>query len=274
MGAFVCRICGITSTPWDTALVLKKYQVQYFRCEECGFIETEYPYWLEDAYSEAIADTDLGLIAMNVSSHRITKRIITVLFNANEKFIDYGGGYGILTRLMRDAGFEFYRSDKYCPNLFAKGFDAGFREAQRYELVTAYEVFEHLQDPAETLKEMCRLSRNILFTTCLIPFERPPKASEWWYYALGTGQHISFYTHQSLSVLAARAKLNLYSHGSVHLFTEKRISPIIFSMLSSHRAGRIIELILPRRMSLLAEDAALAAGAALGGARTSWPPKA
>ena len=248
----MCKICKGSLRLWDTALVLKKHDVKYFRCENCGFIQTEEPYWLKEAYSNVIAATDVGLLSRNYNNYHATQRMIYFLFDANAKYIDYGGGYGILTRLMRDAGYEFYHDDKLCPNLFAKGFDADLRE--RFELVTAYEVFEHLVDPMETISEMTRLSSNILFTTSLVPFDSPPKTSEWWYYSLSTGQHISFYTTKSLSTLAAHARCNLYSRGAFHLLTQKRINPLLFAVLSSNRTERIINPLLAKRHSLLPAD--------------------
>jgi hypothetical protein len=38
----------------------------------------------------------------------------------NGTFVDIGGGYGLLTRLMRDRGFDFYWKDPHCENIFAK----------------------------------------------------------------------------------------------------------------------------------------------------------
>ena len=47
----------------------------------------------------------------------------TVFFKSNGSIVDYGGGYGLLVRLMRNSGFDFYRYDPYCANFFAKGFE-------------------------------------------------------------------------------------------------------------------------------------------------------
>jgi hypothetical protein len=45
------------------------------------------------------------------------------MFDANNRFIDYGGGYGLFVRLMRDAGFDYYWFDKFCDNVLSKGFE-------------------------------------------------------------------------------------------------------------------------------------------------------
>src|ERR1017187_3028144 len=174
----MCKICSRASAPFDTETILGRYKVQYFRCPECGLIETEDPYWLSEAYSEAIAQSDIGLVGRNVSLSHPTKLIISTLFRASGRFVDYGGGYGLFVRLMRDAGFDFYRYDKFCSNLFAKGFDVAPTDDKGFELLTAFEVFEHLPDPLGGLDAMLALSTNILFTTCLIPLKDPPRPKD------------------------------------------------------------------------------------------------
>src|SRR5689334_9245433 len=100
----MCKICSTLSDPFGRGVVLQKYDIQYSRCPSCGLIETEHPYWLGEAYSTAIAPTDLGLLQRNIQLARATQVLINLLSDPAGKFVDYGGGYGILTRLMRDAG--------------------------------------------------------------------------------------------------------------------------------------------------------------------------
>lgn len=248
-----CNVCSKATTFIDKAQVLSKYDVQYFRCTTCGFIQTEKPYWLNEAYSEAINQSDLGLLSRNIALARITKVIIMTLFNSNAKFMDYGGGYGIFVRLMRDFGFDFFRFDKFCANLFAVGFDADIEEKKQYELITAFEVFEHLTSPLDEIESMLNFSKNILFSTLLVPSHNP-KPNEWWYYGLDHGQHISFFTLQSLSVIAERFSLNLYSNGSsLHLLTEKKIPDLWFRLISRDKISQIMNLLL-KKESLLDSD--------------------
>jgi len=67
---------------------------------------------------------DLGLVCRNIALAGLTHAIILVFFNCNARFIDYGRGYVLLVRIMRDRGLDVYRSDKYAQNLFAQGFEA------------------------------------------------------------------------------------------------------------------------------------------------------
>ncbi|MEH2392650.1 MAG: methyltransferase domain-containing protein [Nostoc sp.] len=224
-----CKVCKSDSHLFAQSILLGKHKVDYFQCSNCEFVQTEEPYWLEEAYSEAIAKTDVGLVFRNNSLSLQAANIIFRVFNHEAKFLDYGGGYGMFVRMMRDLGFDFYWIDKFCTNLFAKGFEANKYTSNSYELVTAFEVFEHFINPIEEIENILKFSRNILFSTELLP-PNNPKPNEWWYYTLHEGQHISIYTLNTLSIIAKKYNLNLYSNGfSLHLLTEQKLYPEVFN---------------------------------------------
>ncbi|NJO93452.1 MAG: class I SAM-dependent methyltransferase [Hydrococcus sp. RM1_1_31] len=219
-----CKICKSKAYEFSRATVLGKYEIDYFQCSDCGFIQTEEPYWLEEAYSQAISASDVGLICRNLRLSTLAKYLIFNFFDHNGKFLDYGGGYGLLVRIMRDAGFDFYWSDKFCQNIFAEGFEAHQAEKNQFELVTVFEVFEHLVDPGEEIEKIFRFSKNILFSTEILP-ENNPKPNEWYYYALFAGQHVSIYTKKSLSLIAAKYNDNiLFQTALAYIYLQKKVS--------------------------------------------------
>lgn len=87
-----CKICGHSVTVFSNARVLNKYSVKYYFCDTCRFVQTEDPYWLNEAYSEAIAVSDVGLVDRNKKFSKITRTVIRTFFDCNGKFLDYGGG--------------------------------------------------------------------------------------------------------------------------------------------------------------------------------------
>lgn len=248
-----CAICNAPTVKFASATVLGKYMVDYFQCRRCGFIRTEDPYWLDEAYFEAIKRSDVGYVQRNLRLAKITKVVIKSLFNSSKRFLDYGSGYGLLARIMRDSGFDFYCFDKHCVNLFAPDFIAYPVDRGHYELVTAFEVFEHLVDPIQGIREMLSFSGSILFTTELLPSDTP-KPEEWAYYGLEHGQHISFYTLKSLVAIADKLSLNLYSDGKMrHLLTPKKLPPIVFRIISIYKVAALLSHLF-NRASLTAAD--------------------
>ena len=235
---------------FDRARVLKKYDVSYFRCPSCGFIQTEDPYWLEEAYAHSITRSDIGYVQRNIDNARLVKACLALFFPKGGRFVDQGGGYGMLVRIMRDLGFDFYRRDKYCENLFAETFEAD--PAQAYDLTTCFEVFEHLPDPMPEIEAMLRQAPSLLFSTQLIP-ETPPKIADWWYYSPHHGQHLSFYALDSLRHIARRHDLHLCSNGTHHLLTPRRIWNPLFRLACRKRFYVPFDLLV-RRLSLHAAD--------------------
>lgn len=248
-----CHICNHNLTLFATAQIANRHKAHYYKCDFCNHIQTEKPYWLDRDYSEPINQSDIGLASRNILLAKKARAIISVLFNRRGIFMDYAGGYGLFVRLMRDYGLDFFRCEKYCPNLFAQGFDADDKEQVQYEMVTAFEVFEHFEKPLEEIDNMLKFSRSILFTTELVPVSFP-KPGEWWYYGLDHGQHISLYSQRSLAIIAQKFHLQLYSDGkSLHLLTEKKFSPFLFTMLTKSCINFYLDLLFPSK-TLLASD--------------------
>lgn len=220
-----CKICESDSHHFSTAKLLGKHDVDYFQCSNCGFVQTEESYWLDEAYSEAIAVSDVGLVYRNNMMANIASKLLFNYFDHEAKFLDYGGGYGLFVRLMRDKGFDFYWFDKFCKNIFACGFEFQDNQQNNLELITAFELLEHLTNPVQELKEILNLCPNILFSTELLPKDNPTP-DKWWYYTPHEGQHISIFTLKSLEILASNHNLKLYSDGrSLHLLTTKQDLP-------------------------------------------------
>jgi len=233
-----CRICDAAAEAAFSHTILTKYPCDYHYCEACGFLQTQEPYWLDEAYSSVIAATDTGLVQRNVAISKTLSVILFFLFDRHGSYLDLAGGYGMLVRLMRDVGFDFYWADRYCENLLARGFDE-FNVGSSYTAVTAFEVLEHVADPLRFIAESLKHAdtRTIVFSTTL--FEgSPPEPGSWWYYAFETGQHVSFFQARTLQLLADRLALNLYSSGSLHMLTDKSIRPSVYRLLThSHAAA-------------------------------------
>jgi Methyltransferase domain len=227
-----CPICNSMQSKCFTSKLLNKYDVSYFHCEGCGLLQTESPYWLDEAYRDVIVDVDTGLLSRNIAISKKLASFLSVYFSAHESYVDIAGGYGTLTRLMRDIGFDFYWQDPYCNNMLAKGFESDAKSVTA-SVVTAFEVLEHIQNPVEFIQNTLSQSQasTLIFSTEL--FEgSPPQPDDWWYYLPQTGQHISFYQSQTLEKIAEILGMNFYSANRLHMLSRNMYNPLLYKILT------------------------------------------
>lgn len=223
-----CRICGGTTTVAFTATILGHILTQFHNCADCGFLQTDPPHWLDEAYNDAVTAIDTGVMQRNLRMTHVTSLIIGKFFNPTARFIDCAGGYGTLVRLMRDLGFDFVWTDRYCHNLMARGFE--HRQGSTYELASCFEAFEHFADPLVEIEAMLTLAPNLLFSTLVLPHAVPEPS--WWYYSLDHGQHVSFYAVRTLFRIARRFGKHYMTNGiDLHLFSDRRVDSKTFCAL-------------------------------------------
>lgn len=229
-----CKICTQQTKQIFQAKILNKYEIDYFYCEHCGFLQTEEPYWLDEVYSESINVSDTGYMQRNLMLSKKLTILLALFFDKNGKFMDYAGGYGVFVRMMRDIGFDFYWDDKYTTNLFARGFE--YQNRDKYEAVTTFESFEHFVNPMVEIESLLKISKNIIFSTELLP-NPIPKPEDWWYYGLDHGQHISFYSEKTFEYIAKKYNLNYVNLGGLHLLSDKKISNLQLKILKLSKFG-------------------------------------
>jgi hypothetical protein len=240
----ICKICHHLTSPLFKTKVLSKYDVQYYKCPFCDFIQTEKPFWLEEAYSRAITELDIGLVNRNINFSDTIANIISHHFRQNRTFLDYAGGYGLFVRIMRDKGYKFFRQDKYCENIFAKFHDiTDLDNFDKFEVVTALEFFEHLEDPLSEIKKMLSLTDNIIFSTELQPEQNIKNEKDWWYFVPETGQHIAFYSSKTLVYIAKIFRLKFFSNGYLHLFTHINFESDPFKIIDSSNVSSLPSLL-------------------------------
>ena len=258
-----CRACQGVTSEFARDQVLGHQPVTYLRCETCGAVQADAPTWLEEAYSDAIAKLDIGLLDRCQILANVTAMVLRSERLRGGSFLDWAGGYGTLTRLMRDRGFDFAHSDPFASNIFAEGHERPSDaegpgpDVERYDLVTAFEVLEHLEDPVAALAPLARSTDLLLMTTQVLP-DPAPRPGEWDYYALETGQHITFYTGSSLEHLARRLGFDgVVTSNLVHLFHRGKVSATTRALVRrpgvAYGLGQLAAL-PDRRHSLMMRD--------------------
>ncbi len=237
-----CKICHSETKFFAHAQILqRKYNADYYECPTCQFVFIHNPHWLAEAYQESITDQDIGLLNRNLRLSIIAFAIIRFFFPKKGKYLDFAGGYGVFTRLMRNLGISFYHFDKYTSNLFAKSFTAELNEKNlKYELITAFEAFEHFENPLAQITELLQHTENLLISTELLPSSKP-LPEQWHYYALDHGQHICFYSVKTFEYLAEKFNLNFYTNGNdIHLLTRKKIPKFLLKLFMNFKIALFI----------------------------------
>lgn len=211
-------LTGQSGTFLFEANVIGRHAARYYLDESCGYIWVDGPDWLEEAYSDAIALTDTGIVARNLGNIQTVSATLRANGLAGLRGVDLGGGYGLLVRGLRDVGIDFYWSDPFAENLLARGFEA---DDGKYAVATAFEVLEHLPDPLSHIKKArTQFGFDTLFfsATCFDPENVP--GLDWWYWAFETGQHISFFSEQCLDFMAAQMGMRkVHVRGEIYAFT-------------------------------------------------------
>jgi len=219
-----CNFCGSLMDLLFTETLLGKYDVKYYGCPKCSFLRTETPYWLDEAYRESINLSDTGILARNLTFVERFLPLFYFCLDCNSRFLDYGGGYGIFVRLMRDAGLDFFWSDPYTENIIARGFEYNDKQETRFEAVTCFEVIEHSENPVKVFDDLLFISDTVFFSTQLHPGINDQGLKKWEYLDPSHGQHISFMSLNALNYYAQKHHLYFYSnHRDLHVFSRKKL---------------------------------------------------
>ncbi len=260
-----CPITGKEMRLIFNRRIMGKYDVDYFYCDESGIIQTEEPYWLKEAYQSVIFPLDTSVASRNFGNARRLEPILSLLFPARATFVDTASGYGLLTRLMRDMGFNFFAHDKFCENIFSKAFEA--EPGTKAAALTAFEVLEHVGDPVAFISSQMKdfQTEAILASTSVFEGEIP--AADWPYYSFESGQHITLYQSRSLALIAEKLRCAYVRLAAdLHLFTRRSIPGWKISVLTTpmlRAVHREATHFVRRRRSLTQSDSEML--------RLRWP---
>ena len=222
----LCPVCGSTSHVLDSVDINKSCEdgkgaavpyfgvsVDYRLCDGCGFCFCpEIAAWSIEQFASRIynehyvrVDPDyervrpLGNFAMLKQMFgKVGKRI---------KHLDYGGGNGLMAKTLKGSGWKSTSYDPFVDKVAADGLG-------KFDLITAFEVFEHVPDPQKlmlTLKALLSNDGMVMFSTLLSDGSvKEGQKLDWWYASPRNG-HISLYSQKSLVTLAKQYGLTVAS---------------------------------------------------------------
>lgn len=192
--------------------------IAYYLCDTCGFcFAPAIAAWPQSDFKALIYNDDYIIVDPDYQTERPLQNAQALLSIFKEvgptlDHLDYGGGDGLLSAELNNAG---WRSESYDP--FVDG-GADIDGSKQYDLITAFEVFEHVPDPqalVASLEGMLKPDGIIMFSTLLADGQiKDGEKLRWWYAAPRNG-HISLYTKNSLRWLATGfgLKFGSYSEG-------------------------------------------------------------
>jgi SAM-dependent methyltransferase len=222
-----CKVCGGDSPLFGVVdfhkscieaqgkrLALSGRPVYYRRCTRCGFVfTTAFDAWEFTDFSQNIYNSDYIVVDPDFAELRPTgnAKLVAGAFpdaKAAISILDYGGGAGLFASLLRAEGF---RASTYDP--FS---EFNQMPEEKFDLVTSFEVMEHVPDPRGTVATMVSLLKKpgaIFFSTLVQPAEFEAIGLNWWYASPRNG-HVSLYSTQALARLFEEHGMRVASFNS------------------------------------------------------------
>jgi len=228
-----CRLCEGPLVQKFSLVVLHKYEVRYFECDRCGSLQTEFPYWLDDAYSSNLSKLDTGAVQRNLQNLSAAY-LVSKIFGVSNA-LDFGGGDGLLCRLLRDYNVNCYVKDRYAVPTYGQGFSEP--DFVTPNLVLAFEVFEHFATPARELEDLFQLRPMVLLASTEIYSHQ---SADWWYLASESGQHLFFYSEKALHMIAVQFGYTYLLSGGFVLFVRKPDISGLKAFLAKFLLSRVV----------------------------------
>ena len=188
--------------------------VSYLRCGNCGFtFAPELCAWTLEEFEARIYNADYALVDpdyLDVRPRANAASLVPMLGERGRtiRHLDFGGGNGKLSGLLREANWQSTSYDPFVDR------DVAPETLGRFDLITAFEVFEHVPDVQRlmtTLTSLLAPDGVVLFSTMASDGHLHPGQRIGWWYAAPRNGHISLYTRKSLDILAQKHGLKFGS---------------------------------------------------------------
>lgn len=213
--AIPCRLCQAPSVAAFTLRLIEKHVVTFYRCSGCDSLQSEEPYWLQEAYANSnLATIDTGAAQRNLTN--LSAVYAWARLSQAGTIFDFGGGDGLLCRLLRDYGLDCRTEDRYAAGGYAQGIP--LERPRPPFLYTAFEVLEHFANPQTDLEGLfATRPESFLVTTAF--YEE--QGSDWWYLTPSSGQHVFFYSKKAMQIIAKRFGYSVRFIGNYTLFDSR-----------------------------------------------------
>ena len=202
--------------------------IHYYLCGQCGFcFAPEFSSWRLEDFEARIYNDDYVQVDPDYLDARPRANAGSLLSTFGNRgpairHLDYGGGSGLLSKTLREAG---WRSASYDPFVDR---EVRPRQLGAFELITAYEVFEHVPDVRQLITNLSQLLAAdgiVLFSTLLSDGNLHAAQRLTWWYAAPRNGHISLFSGKSLALLGASERFKFGSFSTnLHVYW-RRVPP-------------------------------------------------
>jgi len=187
-------------------LPLSGEPVYYCLCPACGYLFAPmFGGWTREQFLERIYNDGYAAVDPDYRELRPAQNaaLLEQMFGAHKgrfSHLDFGGGDGRLSRLLRENGWDSASWDPF----FDPGSTLGGR---RFDLITAFEVFEHAPDPHAMMRQLASAAADnafVVFST--LAHDQHVRANQrisLWYVAPRNG-HVGVFSRYALSRLGER----------------------------------------------------------------------
>jgi 2-polyprenyl-3-methyl-5-hydroxy-6-metoxy-1,4-benzoquinol methylase len=231
-----CMVCG------DIRPVkrLKPFEGTLVKCEECGLVfrnpmpsDKKITDYYKKSYSD-IFDEE------KIKSHR-QEIFLNFLKNARRylsrgrRLLDVGCGYGFFLNLAKDQGWEVYGVElskdacqfaqrKLGSNIFCGGLKEASFLSDHFDVVTLWNVLDHMTDPQQQLPEIKRILKNDGLLFLRLPnFLFQEKARR-----IGNAFDNLFFGHTNLSQKISVSHLYAFTpYSIINLLENEEFSPFL-----------------------------------------------
>ncbi|MDR2788772.1 MAG: class I SAM-dependent methyltransferase [Candidatus Accumulibacter sp.] len=234
MSPIICPVCNEVCSLLDAVdfnkscgvhgvqVTLAGIPIYYAHCARCGFcFAPEFSAWSPEDFMTRIYNDEYIIFDPEYIEHRPRESAACLLsmfpkLPESIRHLDYGSGNALLGKILRESNWN---STDYDPLV-----NRGLRidSLGRFDLITAFEVFEHVPDIRKLISDLRLLLAPggiILFSTLLSDGKIHANQRLTWWYAAPRNGHISLFSRNSLSILAQECHWNFGSFSDAfHIF--------------------------------------------------------
>ncbi|MCX7829905.1 MAG: class I SAM-dependent methyltransferase [Acidobacteria bacterium] len=166
-----CLFCKIK----DVKIVFREFGIDYYRCRKCGHLYSSFERDADyDGYFETIDNEDQAINYWNESHKKMYESFAKKYLKGKRgKILDVGAGLGYFVKFVENqegwnsygveiskGGWRFAKEKLKVQNFFCGRLEDTDFESSSFDIITMWDVLEHLLEPRSILRKIRELLKN------------------------------------------------------------------------------------------------------------------